>query len=154
MLTVDIKIKPQMTSISRLAMRLGLMQGEVYEIVAKEPSLEQTYLKLLATHTPVATGKARASWVIKSRLKHAILFQNLAVSPTGYPYPEVLEHGEPVFGREKAGPRTVIAPNERGEMRLYSRQAPGGISRPALRALNVAPVLKNVVKTMKSRLFG
>jgi hypothetical protein len=84
--------------------------------------------------TPVGkTGTAKKSWTIVERDSTGYSFGNSA------PYSHVLEAGSPLGGRPWAssGPKTVTE-----DGRVYSSQAPGGITKKA----NIDTILEDALK--------
>lgn len=152
MLTASVQLAPDAVTLMRAVERLG---GGLASLVKESGVLRDlaiTYRNLLMGHTPVDTGWAKSQWMYRMAGALEAEFYNNATSGGGYCYPLTLEYGS-VPGQKpwpNPGPRTVLASNHEGAPRIYSRQAPGGISRPAFRELPVESVVEAVTKQLET----
>lgn len=140
------------TLINRLAMRIG-RASDVVATSLRDVSLSMK--KVAQGFTPVDTGKAKKSWrtlpvEIRNRTQFETGVENTATSSRGFPYPAVLDSGSGVGSKPwpRPGPRTIRAASPAGGSRIYSRQAPGGISNRVLETIRPEDIVNKLLNAL------
>lgn len=156
MLSVNISLMPDAITLKRAMDRLG---GGITGLMNDRLLLRElaiTYTNLLRGRTPVDTGHAKSFWMYRLTSGTEAEFINGALSSGGYCYPLSLEYGwrlQPT-ATQGVGPRTMIASNEDGQPRVYSRQAPGGMAGPAFRILPKEMLFEGIINQLIAAFSG
>lgn len=155
MLTLSTNLVPDGVTLQRAIARMGGL-GAIMKETSLLRELAVTYRNLLEGRTPVDTGYAKSMWMYVLKGDLEAQFLNPATAKGGYCYPITLELGSEPGHRPwpNPGPRTKLASNFEGQPRIYSRQAPGGMSHPAFKNLPQDALLDGIVRQLELMLGG